>query len=391
MLTESTIIEALEKHKGNKTLAAKSLNVPRTTFRRTLNRYLRQAPVADGVQEEDTLTELQEHKLKVEIRNLKIANKTLLENAVLEEDLLNIANSAASKKLNPPNWLTPAKPGRKPAIVCTVLSDTHYDEVVDPYQVNMVNEYNREIAVERTKVYFENVIKLSRDYVSGVNIEGLVVALAGDIVSGSIHDELKETNETSVIETSIFWSDQLAAGFELLLTHFNKIYVPCVVGNHGRATMKFKAKGFVKDNFDYLIYKILERHFKDDSRITFDISESVDMTFMVYNCKYLLTHGNQFRGGNGWMGALGPLLRGVQKKTTREAAFGNHFDVMIVGHWHQLVYLDNLIVNGTLKGTDEYSYSGNFKPEPPRQAWWLVTPDNYKVMQCPVHCKGEFE
>ena len=61
------------------------------------------------------------------------------------------------------------------------------------------------------------------------------------------------------------------------------------------------------------------------------------------------------------------------------------YDTMLLGHWHQLIQLERLIVNGSLKGYDEYAYSNNFGFEPPRQALWLTHPDHGLTFSMPVY------
>ena len=61
-----------------------------------------------------------------------------------------------------PTWLT-RKPKKSSGVVCTILSDTHFDEVVRPEEIGYRNEYNRKIAVERLKTNFQKVIILTKD------------------------------------------------------------------------------------------------------------------------------------------------------------------------------------------------------------------------------------
>ena len=58
---------------------------------------------------------------------------------------------------------------------------------------------------------------------------------------------------------------------------------------------------------------------------------------------------------------------------------------MLLGHWHQLIQLERLIVNGSLKGYDEYAYSNNFGFEPPRQALWLTNHDHGITFSIPIY------
>ena len=151
-----------------------------------------------------------------------------------------------------PTWLT-RKPKKSSGVVCTILSDTHFDEVVKPEEIGYRNEYNRKIAVDRLKTYFQKIILLTKDYITGVNYEGCVLFLGGDIFSGDIHEELSETNEDTILASVIFWTEQITAGINLLAEHFEYVHIPCVVGNHGRRTRKPRAKLRAKDNFDWFL------------------------------------------------------------------------------------------------------------------------------------------
>ena len=60
---------------------------------------------------------------------------------------------------------------------------------------------------------------------------------------------------------------------------------------------------------------------------------------------------------------------------------------MIVGHWHQYIHTRTLIVNGSLKGYDEYAYTNNFSFEEPQQAMWINHPRHGITFRMPVNCE----
>jgi hypothetical protein len=97
-----------------------------------------------------------------------------------------------------------------------------------------------------------------------------------------------------------------------------------------------------------------------------------------------MTHGDQFRGGDGMIGHFGPVLRGEKKKQSRNANIGLEFDTMIHGHFHTYFPTDGIIGNGSLKGLDEYAHQGNFGYEPPQQALWLTHPEHGITIQMAV-------
>ena len=303
---------------------------------------------------------------------------------------LEVFRNLNTKLSSVPRWLTSRNVKKKTkkdvGTICTILSDTHFDEVVKPEEMNYVNAYNRDIAVKRLNRYFDKTVVLTRDYLSGLEYDGIVLFLGGDIFSGDIHEELTETNEDTMLGSLLFWSERLASGISMLAEEFGKVHVPCVVGNHSRRTHKPRAKLRARDNFDWFLAHQLALLLKSDDRITFQIPESTDAIVPVHDTTFLLTHGDQARGGQGIGGLWPPLLRMRAKKLQNYESMGSPFDIMVVGHWHTLIQAasNGLIVNGSLKGWDEYAATSNFSFEAPQQALWVTVPKNGVVWQAPV-------
>lgn len=298
---------------------------------------------------------------------------------------LNVVERVAQGDITPPQWLAPPKPAAKAATLVVMLSDTHFDEVVLPEEVDGLNAYNRDIAELRLAAWARNVVKLSRHYLAGVKYDGCVVLLGGDLFSGDIHEELTETNEDTMISSCWYWSERVAAALHVLSTEFKRLHVASVVGNHGRATRKPRAKLRARTNFDWLLAKVVERHLAD-KRITFDIPDGADALVNVYNHGHLLTHGDQVTGGGGIGGIYPPIMRLRARKAQRYLATGASFQTLWMGHWHQYLPSPSLVVNGSLKGWDEYAAVNNFAFEVPQQALAIVTPEHNITIQSPVFC-----
>jgi len=158
-----------------------------------------------------------------------------------------------------------------------------------------------------------------------------------------------------------------------------------VTGNHGRNTKKPRAKGRNYSNFDWLLYQFLAKHFEQDRRVQFLIPDGTDAHWTVFGHRYCMTHGDQFRGGDGMIGALGPIIRGDHKKRSRNGQIDMGYDTLLMGHWHQLIQLQRVIVNGSLKGYDEYAAANNFGFEQPQQALWLTHAERGITFSMPVH------
>jgi hypothetical protein len=135
---------------------------------------------------------------------------------------------------------------------------------------------------------------------------------------------------------------------------------------------------------DWLFYKALERDLAGDTRVSVVVSSAADVLVPIYRTRFLVTHGDQFRGGSGIAGMMSPLMLGQHRKTRRQMAAGRTFDWLVMGHWHQYWQGKGIIVSGALKGFDEYAYVSNFEFEPPRLAWWVTTPERGVTISAPV-------
>lgn len=302
------------------------------------------------------------------------------------ERALAFVEQASGASLEPPRWLAPAKPKQGAVTLVAMLSDTHFDEVVDPAEMDGLNAYNREIAALRLERWAQNVVRMARHYLAGVQYDGLVLILGGDLFSGDIHEELQETNADSMLGSLLYWSEQLCSSIQMFAEEFGKVHVASVVGNHGRMSRKPRAKRRVRTNFDWLLSKMVERHFAADRRVTFQIPESADCLIRIYNHGHLITHGDQVSGGGGIGGIYPPIMRLRARKAQHHLATGSQFGTLWMGHWHSYLSTPSLIINGSLKGYDEYAKISNFAFERPQQALAVVSPEHNITIQAPVFC-----
>jgi hypothetical protein len=372
---------------NNKVVAAKNLGLAPGTYANRYNQGIAQGlvPNADLQPPQTGITyELSEARAK--IRQLESSALAQAKEDFNAEFIKRKIIKLAESEINIPDWVIRKPKGHHVTGIPTLLaSDWHWGEVVDPAQVGGVNEYNLKIAQERARAFIETSIDLLKNRFNNPKYEGVVFALGGDMFSGNIHEELATTNDMEVMPCVLDLWGTLVWCIEVLADEFGKVFVPCVSGNHGRNTHKIQNKNRNYTNFDWLLYQFLNKRFENDKRITFFIPDGSDAYYQVYGYKYLLTHGDQFRGGDGVIGCLGAIIRGDHKKRSRNAQIDQEYDTMLIGHFHQLIQLQRLIVNGSLKGYCEYAYTNNFGFEPPRQALWITHPLHGITFSCPVN------
>jgi hypothetical protein len=299
---------------------------------------------------------------------------------------LGFIDSVESAVVVPPKWTAPARKRKSSATLMLLLSDTHFDEVVSAAEVDGLNCYNRQIATARLERWCHNVVKMAQHHLTGLQYDGCILMLGGDIFSGDIHEELSETNADTILGSLLYWSEQLAAAIGALASTFGRVHVVSVVGNHGRTSRKPRAKLRARTNYDWLLAKILERQFTTDKSVTFAIPESADCYLTVYGYGHLLTHGDQVSGGGGIGGIYPPIMRMRARKQGRYLATGKSLDTLWLGHWHQYLSTPSMVVNGSMKGYDEYALISGFGFELPQQAMAVVTPEHNLTIQMPVFC-----
>lgn len=287
--------------------------------------------------------------------------------------------------VTPPDWLIKAKRDHKsPGIPEMIWSDWHWAEVVKREQLNGVNEYNLEIAHERAHRLVQRTILLLRHYMVHPKYEGVVVSLGGDMLSGIIHEELVNSNAVPIMAAVVDLWGVLERCLLDMADEFGKVVVFCVPGNHGRSTKKMPSKDMAETSFDWLVYMYLQHRFRNDKRVTVIAQLSSDQLYAVYGHRRLLTHGNQFRGGDGIIGSIGPVTRGRQKKHSRNAEIGQEFSTMIHGHFHTYSPGDRIIGNGSLIGYNQYAADNNFGVEDAKQAMWITHPQHGITFHVPV-------
>lgn len=335
------------------------------------------AKLRRNITDDGGIAEQQIRLLQAECSRLK---QQAISHASVRREILGLAATAPPV----PDWTVIPKPGRCIGVPTLFCSDWHWGEVVDPGQVGGVNAYNLEIAHARARACIQNAVELLKSHMVHPDFPGIVFALGGDMFSGDIHEELSRTNEAPVMPLVLDLYGVMVECVQSLAENFGRVFIPCVSGNHPRTTPKMTTKERNHLSFDWLLYCLLEKYFASNPDIHFLIPDGPDAIYRIHNHTYCLTHGDQFQGGDGMIGALGPIIRGDHRKRSRNGQVNLGYDTLLLGHWHQLIQMQRLIVNGSLVGYSEYAFVGNFPFEAPKQALWITHPEHGITFQMPV-------
>lgn len=272
-----------------------------------------------------------------------------------------------------PTWAAePPQGGKGSAVLLVHNSDRHLGEVIEPNEINGWNAYNVSICQARVRRLIAAALELGRRWTSDTVVDGVLYTMAGDEISGDIHDELRETNEATSLEQV-----QLAAELHVwcigqLADEFGRVHVCAVPGNHGRTTRKPTAKKYGALSYDILIAKLVARAFADDDRVSFNIADGPDCIAVVHNRLVLVTHGDKTGtgGGQGFAGPVLPILRGGHKMRLQYASAGSSPYLVLQGHYHTSADLPGILANGSVPGYSEYGFGIRGQVDTPRQ--WLA-------------------
>ncbi len=232
-------------------------------------------------------------------------------------------------------------------------SDLHAAEVVSYEQMNGLNEYNWQIMLERHKRLQRALLSFRKN--RPYPVDDLYILGLGDMVTGDIHDELRETNEVVITESAARLGFDGAEFIASFAPYFKNIYVSGVVGNHGRTTHKPEFKNPHK-NWDWIMYVIMELRLREFDNVHVEIPKSFEHVVQVFDKNILMFHGDGIPSN-----MPGVPWGGIQRRTKElfdtwmsQDIFVNHF---ACGHYHEanVVGQKRILMNGSIKGPDEYS------------------------------------
>ena len=328
-------------------------------------------------EDDDDLTDAERVELHLEIQKSKTdkhkSNKVI---TALRNELIQTQNRLevvleTCHPVTPPVIKIRSGWEHREAVPVFIASDWHIEERVDKDQVNDLNEYNLDIAAKRIEHYFESCLWVLDRERSSAKVDKAVFAILGDMITGYIHEELKEANWLSPTEAIDWIHGYLQAGIQTLLTKgkFKELIVPCCYGNHGRTDPKKMISTGAQNSYEWLMYQYLARDFRKDSRVKFHIANGYHNYVDVFDTKIRFHHGDNISYGGGVGGITIPLNKKIAQwnKTIRA-------DMDVIGHFHQFLTAGNFVANGSLIGWNAYAISIGASYEPPQQAYFIIRP-----------------
>lgn len=376
---ETARLRAICATAPNASEAARRYGCDRRTAARVMAIMRAEATHSGGATEkvEATADPVEVTRLKGQVRMLQGERGALLDRLRRAEDLRGGIFGLTDTPPDPVAFRAPEAGDPQAETIVLFLSDLHWGERISLEAMDGLNSYDLTIARSRIARYFQTVAELATRHWSGPAPARLILILGGDLVSGEIHAELAKTNEAKALPAVKDLATHLAEGVALLRRSLAcPIDVVSLAGNHGRSTLKPESKETVETSYDTLVSDFLEMSLRGRDGIAFWVPASVDAVFSVYGWRVLATHGDRIgsRGGQGFIGPAATAARGMKRISMDYAARGVHLDLILMGHFHTPLQLEEGFVNGCLPGPSEYSRDGRFRPSPARQIWLTLHP-----------------
>jgi hypothetical protein len=265
-----------------------------------------------------------------------------------------------------------------PVLLC---SDWHCGAVVRRASVNGLNEYDVGIFHDRAQGLFRNALKVVNMVRSSTTITEMVIWLGGDLIDNWLHPEQVQLQELSPTQQLIECERAIVAGLGYLLEHgdLERIIVPCSHGNHGRTTQKMQADNSHATSYEWLMYQSLQRHFRNEPRIVWQIADGNVTYLNVLGQVLRFHHGDACRYQGGIGGLTIPLTKWIHRADQAIRA-----DHTFQGHFHQLTLGPNWSVNGSLIGTTGYGLKLGFAPERPQQLMRFIDSQRGFTISAPI-------
>jgi hypothetical protein len=261
----------------------------------------------------------------------------------------------------------------KERVIVGLFSDIHAGELVSLTETHGLNEYNVNIMKERIDSFFIQLI----EYAEEVGSSKLYFKMLGDMVNGEIHEELVRNSDLDTMESIILCADYISQWLRRLSEYFDEITLIGLSGNHGRFSKKPSFKKKNKLNFDYFVYEFIKRETKEIVK-EFILPDSPFYIHSILGYRFFSAHGDIFKGGTGLSPISGTWGRDIEKLNGIYRQHGGDFDYAEFAHFHNSI-LDipsfsgiSIMVNGSIKGADEFSINAVKAGSIPSQIVYVV-------------------
>ena len=238
------------------------------------------------------------------------------------------------------------------ATAMLVLTDWHCEEQVDPSTINGLNEFNLDIAAKRVEKCVQRFLLLLDSVRSISNIHRIAIPVLGDMITGHLHDDQKESNYLSPTEALMFARDHLHSAIDTIVkeTGVEQVDIYTSAGNHGRISQKPRVSTAHKQSYEWLLYKWMEKDYRNEPKVKWHVVNSYFNLANIEGKRVRFHHGDEIRYNGGGGGITIPVLKAI-----RNWDDGLKSDLDVFGHWHQFLRHPKFVSCNCLIGYNAYA------------------------------------
>jgi hypothetical protein len=312
-----------------------------------------------------------QRSLEVKAARVRGEAKALADRVIELQSAVDFMHQAPA---HPPVIKTPRsrpKTGMRIATPSFLISDWHVGETVTLEESLGQNEFNLAIARARAAKCWDNMLWLRKDMARTQSCDDTLLTINGDMVTGDIHDELRETNDGGMRDQCNACIDILYPGIMAMIEATPGIcHIICIGGNHGRLTKKQHIKNGTQHSAEHIgVYDPLRRLIGDmGGKVAWHIPQAERHIMTVHGWRVATQHGTMIKSQGGVGGTLVPMTRWVIRD--------NQADLYQFGHFHEADAYGKVIKNGCLIGYSGYCGWIGVDPErPPEQVAYVLDAD----------------
>ncbi len=321
-------------------------------------------------------------------------SRALKENTVVERLVAEIKDVAplSYSPAPPAKYKAPAR-ASEPQTALLLFSDTHVGKVVHRAQTLGLAEYGFRTFLARLKYLEESIISIRTGHTT-TEIDGLVIAMIGDMLDGGLGHGVEAGQRNTRFAQFYAAGHAIAQFFRNLAPHFKVVDVKTVVGNHTRWDNQKKMPTENRfSNLDMFLYALVEALTRDVKNIRWDLNQQPFQVFQIYDWVFYAAHGDHLRGGDKALGI--PNHAFARQISTTTQLFNKHDmaapNYYLTGHLHREITLPHatgsVMVNGGFPGLDNYALSENFNPVDPTQRFCFIHPKFGKTAEYSLSLK----
>ena len=294
----------------------------------------------------DELTELENktfamQREKMRMQDQKRELNKLLRDWARAEHIQGEMNKAVQRMAkSKPLSFKPRVPNDAPNEAALLLSDWHKGMVTN----NHNNTFNDAVFRERIETLVNEVIERGHQQ----NVGSLHVFCLGDLVNGLIHVTTRINNEENVIKQTMQVAETLSEVIGKFSEEFDKVNLYWSRGNHDRVTPD-KKESLTKESFFDFIPWYLESRLEGIENVEF-VDSNLDDEIV-----YASIMGNDIFAVHGHRDKLNTAIQNLS------LLYHIFPDYVFMGHFHHAAEKEiqgaEVIVNGSLCGTDDYAVS----------------------------------